>query len=424
MLHSICFYLYLQQELWLYPSFDGIDTIAIDTINRVNNLKGKQQLIIKRTGENGNYAFVLYNHTLNNSKDSFGICFYSQNLYPQNVGYIFSLFGNILSNILEEGKILYFNQHGAIKYGNEKFQRYEVLLKKHLDQLVNQIDIQKLCFAPFSSNYYEIYQNQTEIFQLTDTTWTVSEALKTNNIVIVTTAIENENINKYQNVIRLLRDEKRSMANELERQKEIYSKLQKEKKNYKYVVALLVLLLISGICLFLIYESKEKEERQYAQKEKVMTDSIVSKNNAITNIQDDLSKTTMQFDSLQQAYSSLQSSYSSIENKLKDTQASKSNLENRIKDINTKIGNRQPFAVIDMAYNWNTGILSVSYYGFSTGNYTITVKALYNDTNYNCKSHNVKIEKGFHRCDFPIGKRKSKKFVLMIGKTVIGGDFN
>lgn len=418
--YEFCFFTNVTNNVNLYQPLNYAVDIIKDRLAQAVFLRGKHQLIIiRREDERHKRAFVIYNYVYGTSHDSFGLCFVFNDKYPEDIHYIFSFCHDVISDIVKEGKILYIDNSGNIQISHNVASLQSAVVKQHIDKVNSSFDINKAKLSPLSQlpNYYKISQNQTVVQQLPETSWSMTESLNYNHIIVVTEEIEHENINKYRNVVKTLSEEKKKLFYELERQKEIYSKLQKEKKNYKYVVVLLVLLLISSICVFVIYGSKKKEKQQYVQKEKVMTDSIV-------NIQDDLGKATLQFDSLQQCYKSLQNSYNNLESKLKDALSSKSYLEERIKKINTEIEKRQPFAVTDMTYNKKTGILSVSYYGFCADTYTITIKALYDNSSYNCGSHNVKIEKGFHDCSFQIGKRRSNKFILMKGKAVIGGDLN
>lgn len=424
---DFCFFTNVSSGISQYQSLSYATDVIKESLVRTVSLKGKYQLIVlRREHEIHKQVFVIYNYVYGTSLDSFGLCFVFNDKYPEDIRYIFSFCHNIISDIVKEGKVLYIDKNGNVQIGHGERSFLPAVFKRYIDRVNSSFNTNnaKLCSLSLLTSYYKISKNQYVVHELSDSRWSMTESLNYNHIVIFTEEIEQANINEYKNVVRTLKKEKSDLFNELECQKEIYSKLQKEKRNYKYIVALLILLLISSVCIFLIYENKKREEQQFAQKEKEMTDTIVSKNDAITNIQNDLSKMTMQFDSLQQAYSSLQSSYSSIESKLRKTEASKSNLENRIKNINTKVGNRQPFVVIDMAYNKSTGNLSVSYYGFNSGIFPITIKALYDNSSYNCGSHTVKVEQGFHGCSFQIGRRQSKKFVLMKGKTIIGGDLN
>jgi len=230
MKYAICFYQYSQNTFYQYPLYDGIENIAIDTIKRVRELRGKQQLIIRRSGENGNYAFILYNYTLNKSRDAFGICLLFQKYYPQNTDYIFSLFGKTLSEILKEGKILFFDPKSKIRIGDKTLHKYDTLMDVHLDKLTSLFKEQEFCFATFSTNYYEIYQNETGIYQLSDNSWSVSEAFKTKNIIIITNEIEDENINSMRSFIIKSNETIDDLNRQIKNLEEQLKKAEREKK--------------------------------------------------------------------------------------------------------------------------------------------------------------------------------------------------
>lgn len=228
--YTVCFYQYSQKAFFQYPLCDGIETIAVPIIRKVSELRGKHQLILKRSGDNGNYTFIFYNYTFNESKDSFGICWLLQAYYPQNVNHLFSIFGETLSDIIREGKILYFDKYGRIKTGNKKLYVYGALLDVHLNKLLSRFEKDKFCFLAFSTNYFKIYQNKTGIYQLSDNSWNISEAFKTNNIIIITKEIEDENINGMRSFIIKSNetiDDLNKKIKELEKQ---LKKVEREKK--------------------------------------------------------------------------------------------------------------------------------------------------------------------------------------------------
>lgn len=185
-----------------YPHYDIVVEIIVDTLQRVATLRGKQQLVVRRYGDNGREALVLYNYVLNENKESFGVVLLIKDLYPQKINEIFTTLGKVVNDIAKEGKILYYDveKQWQISFGEGELCHHETLLKKHIQLLSSQIDAMDFSFAPFSSDYYQVYQHQMGIYQLSDKSWSISEAISENNIVIVTTEIEEENIKNARNI--------------------------------------------------------------------------------------------------------------------------------------------------------------------------------------------------------------------------------
>ena len=198
---TICLYKYTK-KYDQYPLYDGIEETVVDTIRRVVGLKGKQQLVVRRYGDNGRNTLILYNYVLNEQKESFGIVLLTKDRYPQNINEVFATLGKVIYGIAQEGKILYYDseKQWQIRFGKKKLTHYESLLKKHINLLTSQIGTRDFSFVPFSSDYYQVYQHQLGIYQLSDKTWSITEAIKENNIIVITTEIEEENIRNARSI--------------------------------------------------------------------------------------------------------------------------------------------------------------------------------------------------------------------------------
>ena len=419
MSYDICLFKRTSNRLSQYQTLGYATDIIKESLVQTSDLKGKRQLIIiRREDIRLKHVFAIYNYVLL-SGDTFGLCFAFKEYYPKNIKYIFSFCSKIVSEIIKEGKILYVDDKGNIKVSTEELSQQSAILKPHLEHVNASFDENNAKLFPLSSltTYNKIFQCQRIVHELSDTTWSMTESLNYNNIVVFTEVLEDENINNYRNVVRRLANDKKKLATELEVQKDQYAKLLKEKNRYKYVVALAVLLFISGICIYAINYAKKQEKHQFEVKEKAMSDSITEKDSVITDIQYDLTEKSEAYDSLQQQHNNLQNSYNDLVQK-------KTQLEKEISEIRDNISADQPFVLISTNYNKSEGNLTVTYQGLVSGSYTITIKALYENSSYDCGKHSVSIEKGKHSCVFHIGKRQSKKFALFIGKKIVGGEIN
>lgn len=251
MKYTVCFYKDSHGVFSQYPLYDGVQAIAIDAIKRCKGLHGKQQLIVHRHGENGKFAFVLYNYTLNDAKEAFGVCFMTEDKFPQNVGYVFSCFGKVLSNIVHEGKVMHFDKQGKIEVSKASLSANEAYLEKHLKLLASTLEENKFSFSPFPSSYYKIYNTQAVVHQLSDKSWSVYESLKANDIVIVTKAIEDDNINSMRSIILTsnmkiaeLEKENRTLLEQM-KQRGIGGGPRKAKRNWSVRLALIFIILLS-----------------------------------------------------------------------------------------------------------------------------------------------------------------------------------
>ena len=68
------FYKYHQKCYSQYPARDDVGSVVNELIPRMLSLNGKQQLYIRRSGDNGSVSYVLYSHVLDDKKGVLGIC--------------------------------------------------------------------------------------------------------------------------------------------------------------------------------------------------------------------------------------------------------------------------------------------------------------------------------------------------------------
>lgn len=181
--------------------------IIKEGLNLTSHLKGRQQLCLIRRVDNGiEQVFLIYNYVYGKTMDSIGLCFVFNDIYPQNVNYLFTFCGQVVSDIVSEGIILYLDKLGNLHCNIEKGADFSSRYKKHLVNARKNFDLNKAAFSQVPPTYFSNYKNQHAIFQLSDNSWTLTEALNYNNIVIVTTEIENENINSMRSFIKKSND--------------------------------------------------------------------------------------------------------------------------------------------------------------------------------------------------------------------------
>lgn len=233
---TVCFFEYTHNNCLHYPCYDGVKEIIKDSVERLIGLRGKQQLVVRRYGECGTGTLILYNYVLNEKNESFGIALFKKDKYPNNIRKVFLTFGNAINEIVQEGKILHFDKQWHICLGKKKFKQYDNYLRKHIDALVIKIAATNLSFYDYSSDYYQIPKSQMSIFKLSDN-WSVSEALKSNNIVVFTEVTEEENINDARNIFskqkKEIEDKDKLIDAQNKRIKELEASLRKSKKGKK-----------------------------------------------------------------------------------------------------------------------------------------------------------------------------------------------
>ena len=231
MFSDICFFNYKQGKVSLYPSLDYLSNVIEESTVQTTFLRGLRQLsIIRREDGNNKHIIVIYNYRYSISTDSFGVCLVFKDYYPCGVSYLFSFMGKIIAEIVKEGKVLFVDKEGLIQISNRDIKNFTAVLKQHIDHSkieYNRKKAELVKISSLSSNYYSVYKDQTIVHQLSDDSWTISEALEYNNIVIVTEEIEEENINSMRN--RIL-DYNKTIENQQRRIDELEAELKRQQQ--------------------------------------------------------------------------------------------------------------------------------------------------------------------------------------------------
>jgi len=205
MFSDICFFKNKQGVISLYPSLEYVSNVIEESMVQAASLKGLRQLsIIRREEGNNKHTLVIYNYRYSISTDSFGICLVFKDYYPCGVGYLFSYMGKVVAEIVKEGKVLYIDKGGLIHTSKRDINKFSAVLNQHKNHLQNDFKRERAELEILSSlpSYYSIFKNQTIVHQLSDASWSITESLNYNNIVVITEEIEEENIKSMRSFIK------------------------------------------------------------------------------------------------------------------------------------------------------------------------------------------------------------------------------
>lgn len=235
MFGDICFFNYKQGKVSLYPSLDFLSNEIEESTVQTASLNGKRQLsIIRREEGYIKRIIVVYNYRYSTSTDSFGVCLVFNDYYPCGVRYLFSFMGEIIAEIVNEGKVLFVDKVGGnIQTSNRDIKNFSAVLRRHIDHSKKDFNKKKaelVKISSLSSNYYSIYKNQTIVHQFSDTSWDITESLNYNNVVIITEEIEEENINSMRSFIKKSNETVDDLNKKIKKLEEQLKKAEREKK--------------------------------------------------------------------------------------------------------------------------------------------------------------------------------------------------
>ena len=202
MIFDICLYKFCSNKLSQYPSLEYAKDVINESRKLTFSLHGKRQLSLVKRGTAGKVLlYNIYNYVYNDKNDAVGICIVFHDKYPHDIDFLFKFCGLIIAEIIEEGKAFHFDPKGEIISDKNDLEFHHSTLSKHKDKIKTTIQDVKSKVRAIPQNVYNNYEDQHVICQLSDKSWSLDEIFKTNNVVIVTEEIEEENINSMRNRI-------------------------------------------------------------------------------------------------------------------------------------------------------------------------------------------------------------------------------
>lgn len=203
MIFDICLYKFCSGKLSQYPTLEYAKEVISESHKLTFSLHGKRQLSLIKRGNAGKVLlYSIYNYVYNDQNDSLGICIVFYDKYPHNIDYMFKLCGTIIAEVIAEGKAFHFDSNGNIVSDKKGIEIHHSTLSKHKEKIKQILQNLESNIRTIPQNVYNSYEDQHIICQLSDNSWTLDEMFKTNNIVIVTEEIEDENINSMRSFIK------------------------------------------------------------------------------------------------------------------------------------------------------------------------------------------------------------------------------
>lgn len=226
------FYKYHQKYYSQYPARDDVGCVVNELIPRMLSLNGKQQLYIRRSGNNGSVSYVLYSHVLDNKKGLLGICvIFDDKKFPCNISYLFEFFESQFSNYISDGRLLHFDSTSNVIADESKVYDHSALIRMYTDRIGENFNSVKANFVKYPQAYYEIAKSQAVVLDYSSCEISfIKEYVKQNNIIIVTKEIEDENINSMRSFIIKSNETIDDLNRQIKNLEEQLKKAEREKK--------------------------------------------------------------------------------------------------------------------------------------------------------------------------------------------------
>lgn len=374
-----------------YPEDYTAPTFA----NLQENMIGARLVIYREM----DLMYYVYTERLN--KNNFiGFCLIFNKARMTKPRELIKLFRFIIEKrLIESGNVIKYTEDGDLKYNvkslNKCIDEYDRLHGYINSELENNLS--KYGIEPLTTIYngvkstYETDNNasNSQIISLTDL----------HNTVIVNdeNGIEHGYIPQ---IITSLRDECRKKSAEIEGLKEKNIQLHRQKKQYRYVLILMILILFCGIGLFFLNDSLKNTKANLEQ----ANQTISNKDNTIVILNNKIS---------------------SLKTSLTDEKEMREKAENDFASFKSFLNDRQPFIVKSTSFTFNTGWFSFDYYGLRDETVTLQVKAFNGDESYR-NSTSMDVKKGYNSFSIYLSDNLNGStwysFELLIGNKIIGGD--
>lgn len=370
------------------------------------NAKSTTQIAIHRDGN-----LVYYGYIRKLQQDRYiGLCVVLNGLILKRIDGLFSLFENTISNLVTNGKLIHFNEQGDLVTCVEKLY----LNREEIDLLTESLRAGFKRFeaysAPLPAVSYGTSKDSCKDFVVDDEQEEIIKSSYTNGYTYVykSKGFNTAQLNSYKGVLSRSYKEKQELAAKLDALEKEHAKTLKQKKQFKYVIIMFVILLGCAIGLFALNDNLN-----------LTRDALSSANDTISMQNDSLNVKSVEISNLHDANHELDVRRQAEEDKRIEAE---SNLES----LKKKICDRQPFIVKSTSFDFSSGYLRFEYYGMTDGTVNVKVRAYNDEGSSYSNSSSIYIESGDNSASIFLSRGldggKWYSFELLKDNIILGGD--
>lgn len=370
------------------------------------NAKSTTQIAIHR---DGNLVYYGYIRKLQQER-YIGFCVVLNGLILKRIDGLFSLFENTISNLVTNGKLIHFNEQGDLVTSVEKLY----LNREEIDLLTESLRAGFKRFEAFSAPLpavsYGTSKDSFKDFVVDDDQDEIIKSSYINGYTYIykSKGFNTAQLNSYKGVLSRAYKEKKELTEKYERLQAEHAKTLRQKKQFKFVLILFIVLLGCAIGLFSLNDNLN-----------ITRDALSSANDTISMQNDSLSSKTVQISNLHTENYELERSRQAEESRRVEA-------ENNLEDFKSKIRNRQPFIIKSTSFSFSSGYLSFDYYGMTEGSVAVKVKAFNDNGECYTNSSNIYIEEGDNSASIYVSRSldgdKWYSFELLKDNIILGGD--
>ena len=374
--------------------------------NFYKNAKSITQIAIHRDG-----SLMYYGYIRKLEKERYiGLCVVLNGLLLTRIDGLFSLFENTISRLVTKGLLIHFNEQGDIVtnvenlYMNkEEFDLLNESLRAGFNRFEGNI-------TPLPAISFGTSKDSSKDFVVDDDLCDIIRSSYTNGYTFVYKSIgfNTAFMNSYKGVITRINAEKKDLQDKLDKLSIENAKILRQKKQFKFVIALFIVLFGCSIALFSLNDNLN-----------VTREALSSANYTISMQNDSLSSQNIRI-------SNLNSENVELEQCRQTEETRRVEAENKLESLKKKIYERQPFIVKNTSFDFRTGYLNFDYYGMTDEIVTVNIRA-YNDSGEAFSiSSDINIESGDNSVSIYVSRSldnsKWYSFEILKGNVILGGD--
>ncbi|WP_279141921.1 hypothetical protein [Bacteroides acidifaciens] len=383
------------------------------------NAKMTTQIAIHRDGN-----LMYYGYIRKLEKDRYiGFCVVLNGLLLVRIDGLFTLFENIISNLVTKGRLIHFDEQGEIVTRVEKLymNREEIsLLAESLRGGFNRFENSVVSLPAIS---YGTVKDSVKNFVVEDDLNEIIKSTYTNGYTYIykSKGFNTAQLNSYKGVLAKSYKEKEELTQKLTALQIEYAKTLRQKKQIKMVLFLFAILLGCVVFLFSMNESLN-----------ITRNNLSSANETIHTQQDSLTIKNIQISNLYLEKRRLEHNRRVEELKRRKAENDLDSLygvcieaENNFNSLRKMINECQPFIVKNISFNFDSEYLRLNYYGFTEEMVTIQVDVYSEYGNFCTKTTSLDVHYGDNIAVILLPERldRSKRyfFALLKDNIFIGG---
>lgn len=359
--------------------------------------KAPTQLVIHRDRSLMHYCYI---RKLVNNK-YLGVCIAVNGYYLSEIDVLFSLFENTIETITKQGVIIHFSEDGTLTTSLDVLRDEEEELESLIEGLRIRFDEFHRISKPLPQTDYSIAKGSIKEQCISDDLQDIVRASYSYGFTYIykDKDYDTVRINSYKGILSKLNEENKALKKTNLELQEYNKKVLHQKKQYRYVLILTLMILGCGVAL-------------------------LSLNDNLKNTKIDLEQANQTIYNREHTIAGLNNDIRNLRSSLDNEKEMREKAENDFVSFKSFLNEIQPFIVKSTSFTFHTGWFSLYYYGLREETVTLQIKAFSGNESYS-KSVSMDIMKGNNNFSIYFNNNLNSatwySFELLIDDKIIGG---